>query len=244
MSDNQFLEGTWERLSQVAVKGAEYDSPERTWVGLLKLIYRYMDDTEKNQLIWLHGMAGIGKSTVAFTVAERMRGLKMTEWMSVEMQLAGTFFFLHKHTRPSGRDVNRAIHDNPALLDPDMPLYDQMEALFLKPLRKLQPRLCGYQPLTFVVDALDECTSESELTDLILSLTQALHEPDLPVTHILLTSHLELHISKVFQNEEHSFQELEACHPNFLQPSEVDLAKLASQAGKMFHCGIYNDEVY
>jgi hypothetical protein len=54
----------------------------------------------------------------------------------------------------------------------------------------------------FVVDALDECTSEPELTDLILSLAQALHDPDLPVTHILFTSCSETHISEVFQNEE------------------------------------------
>ncbi|KAG1739591.1 hypothetical protein EDB19DRAFT_1608555, partial [Suillus lakei] len=35
------------------------------------------------------------------------------------------------------KDVNRAIRDNPALLDPDTPLCDQMEALFLQPLRRL-----------------------------------------------------------------------------------------------------------
>ncbi|KAG1739590.1 hypothetical protein EDB19DRAFT_1635702, partial [Suillus lakei] len=57
-------------------------------------------------------------------------------------------------------------------------------------------------PLSFVVDALDECTSEPELTDFILSLARALRYPDLPVTHILLTSRSESHISKVMQNEE------------------------------------------
>ncbi|KAG1869447.1 hypothetical protein DFJ58DRAFT_723308 [Suillus subalutaceus] len=78
----------------------------------------------------------------------------------------------------------------------------QMEAFFLRPLRKLQSRLCGCPPLSFVIDALDERTSEPELTDLIVSLARALREPDLPVTHILLTSRPESHISKVFQNNE------------------------------------------
>jgi hypothetical protein len=100
------------------------------------------------------------------------------------------------------QDVNRVIHNNPALLDPDTPLCNQMEALFLQPLHKLQLRLCGCLPLSFVVNVLDECTSEPELTDLILSLAQALCEPDLPMTHILLMSHSELHICKAFQNEE------------------------------------------
>jgi hypothetical protein len=225
------LQGIWAKLSEVTVKGAQYNSPERhphpkclegTRVDLLKYIYGFLDDPEKNKLIWLHGTAGVGKSAVAFTVAERMRGLKVTEETKVEKRLAGTFFFSRKHTKrctaryffatlvhqlatnfPSIRkDVNRTIHDNPALLDPDTPLCDQMEALFLQPLRKLQLRLRGCPPLSFVIDALDECTSEPELTDLILSLAQALRDPDLPVTHILLTSRSETHISEVFQNEE------------------------------------------
>ncbi|KAG2338930.1 hypothetical protein BDR05DRAFT_939556, partial [Suillus weaverae] len=158
-------EGTWEKLSQVAVKGAEYDSRERqphpqclegTRVDLLNYIYESLDDREKNRLIWLHGTAGVGKSAVAFTVAERMRGLKVAEG-SKERRLAGTFFFSRKHTkrRTAGfffatlvyqiasnftsvqEDVNEAIKGNPALLDPDKSLRDQMEALFLRPLRRL-----------------------------------------------------------------------------------------------------------
>jgi hypothetical protein len=67
----------------------------------------------------------------------------------------------------------------------------------------------------FVIDALDECTpeslesefpdepsSESELTDLISLLGEALCEPDLPIIHILLTSRSEEHIRKAMQTEE------------------------------------------
>jgi len=56
--------------------------------------------------------------------------------------------------------------------------------------------------MTFVIDALAECTSEPELTDLTLSLAQALGDPDVPVTHILLTSRSEIHTSEAFQIEE------------------------------------------
>ncbi|KAG1771725.1 hypothetical protein EDD22DRAFT_795579, partial [Suillus occidentalis] len=185
MSDDQFLQGTWTKLSEVAVKGAQYNSRERqphpkclqgTRVDLLKYIHGFLDDTEKNRLIWLHGTAGVGKSAVAFTVADKMKDLKVREETNVEKRLAGTFFFSRKHTKrcTAGyffatlvyqlatnfssirNDVNRAIRDNPALLDPDTPLCDQMEALFLKPLRKLQLRLRGCPPLSFIVDALDE----------------------------------------------------------------------------------------
>ncbi|KAG0707184.1 hypothetical protein DFH29DRAFT_52040 [Suillus ampliporus] len=236
-------EGTWEKLSQVAVKGAQYDSRERqphpkclegTRVVLLNHIYELLDSQEKSQLIWLHGTAGVGKSAVAFTVAERMRGLKVTEG-SKEKRLAGTFFFSRKHTKrrttgyffatlayqlasnfPSVRlDVNRAILENPALLDHDTSLRDQMEALFLRPLRRLQLRLRECPPLTFIIDALDECTpeslesqsldestSESELADLISLLGEALCEPDVPITHILLTSRTEEHIRRAMHTED------------------------------------------
>ncbi|KAG1774669.1 hypothetical protein EV702DRAFT_1031561, partial [Suillus placidus] len=242
-------EGSWDKLAQVTVKGAEHDSRERlphpqclegTRVDLLKYIYEILDKHETNRIIWLHGTAGVGKSAVAFTVAERMRGLKMTAETRKENRLAGTFFFSRKHTnrRTTGRlfaslayqlaskftsvktHVNQAIVENPALLHPDGSLRNQMEALFLRPLRQLKYRLRECPPLTFVIDALDECTdslpesidhstiesfdenkSESELTELISLLAQALRDPDLPVTHILVTSRLEVHIHEAMQHE-------------------------------------------
>jgi len=220
---------SWERLYQIAVKGAEYDSPERqphpkclegTRVDLLDHIHGLLDNGEKSQMIWLHGTAGVGKSAVAFTVAERMKALKVSE-KSTEKRLAGSFFFSRKHTKrcrtgyffatlvcqlagnfPSIReDVNRAIRENPALLDPDKSLRDQMEALFLQPLLKLRFRLRDRPPSVFVVDALDECTSKTELADLISLLGQALSNPHIPVIHILLTSRLEAHIHEAIQEK-------------------------------------------
>ncbi|OJA18510.1 hypothetical protein AZE42_08716, partial [Rhizopogon vesiculosus] len=71
--DARSSEGAWEKLSQVAVKGAEYNSRERqphskclqgTRADLLSHIYGLLDNPEKSQLIWLHGTAGVGKSAV------------------------------------------------------------------------------------------------------------------------------------------------------------------------------------
>ena len=174
-----------------------------------------------SRLIWLHGTAGVGKSAVAFTVAERMRGLKVREDTKIETRLAGTFFFSREHTRrsttsdffatlayqlasnfPSVRThVNTAIRDNPAVLDPDKSLHDQMDALFLQPLRGLQFRLRECPPPVFVIDALDECKPET-IADLISLLGQALRQPDVPVIHILLTSRWEVHIREAMQEEE------------------------------------------
>ena len=70
-------------------------------------------------------------------------------------------------------NVIEAISNNLSLLDPDKFLPDQMEVLFLEPLRRLQLRLHAHPPVVFVVDALDEYTSEAETTDLITLLGQA-----------------------------------------------------------------------
>ncbi|KAG2146299.1 hypothetical protein DEU56DRAFT_170275 [Suillus clintonianus] len=299
--DVRVSRGIWEKVAQTAVKGAAYDSRERqphpkcwtdTRVVLLNRIYGLLDDREKSRLIWLHGTAGVGKSAVAFTVAERMRGLKVTEQIqtNIEKRLAGTFFFSRKHTKrcttgyffatfiyqlainfPSIRgDVIKAIHEDPALLDPDRSLQDQMEALFLRPLRRLRLRLLDCAPLAFIVDALDECMSKTEAADLISALSQALHAPDLPVVHILLTSRSEAHIREAMQEEEarlpiieipanmpaegvvttisldaidvdddifffllHSLKKLQNRH-NFPLPTEGELERLASRAGRRF----------
>ncbi|KAG1743438.1 hypothetical protein EDB19DRAFT_1827338 [Suillus lakei] len=234
MSQGQFLEETWLRLPKTAVNGAEYNSRERqphpkcltgTQVDLLDLIYGLLDDREKNRIIWLHGTAGVGTSTVAFNVTERMRACQ--NFPSIR------------------KDVKRAIRDDPVLLDPDTPLCNQMEALFLQPLRKLEDRLAGCSPLSFVIDVLDECTSEPELVDLIHFLAQALRDPGLPLTHIFVTSRSESPICKAFTGEviatailldgtNHSFGELASRHPDFPKPSEDQLGRLANRVGRRF----------
>ncbi|KAG2102798.1 uncharacterized protein F5147DRAFT_809804, partial [Suillus discolor] len=61
---SQSSAGPWEKLSRVAVLGAEYDSPERqphpkclegTRVDLLQFIHGLLDKQEKSQIVWLHG---------------------------------------------------------------------------------------------------------------------------------------------------------------------------------------------
>ncbi|KAG1825446.1 uncharacterized protein BJ212DRAFT_1294883 [Suillus subaureus] len=219
-----------------------------------------------------------------------MKGLKVTEEMNVETQLVGTFFFSHKHTNCSmtghffatlayqlatnfpsiQRDMNRAISENPAVLDSSKSLQDQMKVLFHQPLWHLESRLWECAPPVFVIDTLNECKPDT-VADLISLLGQTLHDPDLPVIHILLTSRSEKHIHKAIQKEEmhllvykipvntsgegvagtisldgkdvdkdiyiflqHSFTELQSCHPNFPQLLRDQLAWLASRAGRHF----------
>ncbi|KAG1765294.1 hypothetical protein EV702DRAFT_1204617 [Suillus placidus] len=284
-------EGTWEKLSQVAANGAEHDSRERhphpkclegTRVTLLDYIYGLLDKKEKNQIIWLHGTAGVGKSAVAFTVAERMKSLKVTEQTRIETRLAGTFFFSRKHMKrrttgyffatlayqlatnfPSVRThVNKAILENPALLDPDKSTTRMRQSAFGVHCRCLDE--C-------TSESINEDKSESELAELIFLLAQSLCDPELPVTHILVTSRSEGYIHEAMQNKdvrplvgeipvnlsgegvattisldgadvdediyrflEDSFRRLRLRYSTFLQPTQAQLERLANRAGRRF----------
>jgi hypothetical protein len=57
-------------------------------------------------------------------------------------------------------------------------------------------------PLVFAIDALGECTSETEIADIISLHSHALREPDQPVTRILLTSRSGAHIREAIDKEE------------------------------------------
>ncbi|OAX37157.1 hypothetical protein K503DRAFT_801444 [Rhizopogon vinicolor AM-OR11-026] len=198
--DPQSFQGHWERLSQVAAKGAEYDFCERrphpkylegTRIDLLDYIHGLNGDTSR--IIWLHGTVGVGKD----------ESLKMGG-VNCRNSTRGIVLFLLAINFSSVRDdVNSALCETPALLDPDKSLDDQMEALFLQPLRKLHFRLCDCPPPVFAVDALDGCTSETEVTDLISLLGQALCEPDVPMVHILLTSRSKVHVQEAIREGLH-----------------------------------------
>ncbi|KAG1777353.1 hypothetical protein EV702DRAFT_1045425 [Suillus placidus] len=229
LADSRSYEGTWEKLSQVAVKGAEYDSRERqphpkclqgTRVTLLDQLHGLLDSREESRLIWLHGTAGVGKSAVAFSIAERMRALKVKEqgyfFATLAYQLASNF--------PSIReDVNRAIRDNPALLDPDKSLRDQMEELFLQPLRRLRYSR-SEEHIRKAIQNKDGhplvCEIPVNTYGAGVAATISLDEADVDNDiHIYLA---------------HSFRELQSRHPDFPQPPRHQLARLASRAGRRF----------
>ncbi|KAJ8587183.1 hypothetical protein M405DRAFT_863967 [Rhizopogon salebrosus TDB-379] len=244
--DARLVPSTWKELSKVAAKGAEYDSPERrphpkclerTRVNLLGDIRGLLDNEKQSRLIWLHGTAGIGKSAVAFSVADIMRCQTLSETCTSEKRLAGTFFFSRKYEKrcttgylfatlvyqlatnfPSIRnDVNIAIGEDCAHLYPEQPLRKQMEALFIRPLRTLRWRLSGSPPVVFVIDALDECACEYETAELISLLGHALCDPTLPAVHILLTSRSEPHIHEAM----HKGNMLTLVHEILLDDADV-----------------------
>ena len=173
---------------------------EGTRTTLLTSIGRWMSGSlsgSKNPPLYvLDGIAGIGKSTVAITVAQRAADLKC---------LGATFLFTRdqENRRTSqgfvhtiayqlarsdmlyGEAIATAIDNNPDALD--KVLAQQFNLLVARPLDHLLKKRVA--PLVLVFDALDECVESdaSEILDLIIvSISK------LPKVKVSLTTRPEL----------------------------------------------------
>ncbi|KAF7967810.1 hypothetical protein HWV62_32965 [Athelia sp. TMB] len=136
-------------------------------------------DQSKN-ILWLHGPAGLGKSTVATTVAEYFR----------ELQRRGAFLFFDRNSKEESDpkrvistlayqvaehnvDIRAAVS---AAIEADRqvvsaPFASQFSSLLFEPLSKASALIEG--PIVVVLDALDECGDASSrriLLDILTSL--------------------------------------------------------------------------
>ena len=151
--------------------------------------------------VWLNGLAGVGKTSIAFTVAEELKRAG---------RLAATFFFSHKHAQKAAMviptiayqlaltfprirdDITRAVENDGILLSSDKSRSDQIRELIINPLHTLKFR--QETPYAIIIDALDECFSAEEAERLVTLLKETLSGPDLPIIHLLFTSRPEAHI--------------------------------------------------
>ncbi|KAL9045426.1 MAG: hypothetical protein Q9214_001526 [Letrouitia sp. 1 TL-2023] len=173
-----------QELSQLSVaEGAAFDSFHRqneprcisdTRVDILNRLYEWsqMDD---RCIFWLNGMAGTGKSTIARTIAANLDntgslGANFFFSRGVgDLGHAGRFVTTLAHqlanTIPLLKPyICKAITNNPRICYQD--LRKQWKELIIQPLLDSASQC---PPLTFVIDALDECDDEANMK-LILQL--------------------------------------------------------------------------
>ncbi|KAG1740647.1 hypothetical protein EDB19DRAFT_2039067 [Suillus lakei] len=208
-------EHAWNSLCDVAEYSGIFDSEKRqphsrcmnnTRVTLRKNLRQILDKRDRTN-IWLDGLAGVGKSSIAFSVAEEMKAAK---------RLVATFFFSHKHAQKAAAiiptiayqlalafprlrdDIVKAIERDKMLLSSEKCRRDQMQELVVKPLQMLRFR---ETPYTIVIDALDESFSAVEAARLVTLLTDALAGPDLPDIHLIFTSRPEAHIRAAMHSD-------------------------------------------
>ena len=195
------------------VVGAGYDSirsnaPSRCFEGtrtaILEKIRDWLDrpisDTTV-QIYWVNGLAGIGKSTLARTVAEDARRSGL---------LGASFFFsrqdneLSDPTRfiptiayqlASSFPVVRPVITEIFLRNPDvvkMSFMTQFNDLIIEPLRKMDHE----KPVLLVVDALDECSNSDDAASKLFHAIVA-RCAEVSFLRILVTSRPETYIKTI-----------------------------------------------
>jgi hypothetical protein len=203
-------------LSANTTHGAEVDSSERyppprchpgTRQWLTTSIKDWVqDDHRQSDFVWLWGYAGVGKSAVAQTVAERA---------ATDGQLGAAYFFSRLQGRDQYAKVWVTIAYQLALRIPsyranvarqlanDLDIWDkapsvQFKRLIAEPLASIPPS----SKFLVVLDGLDECQSEEaqlNIIELITSITRS--SPSSPLVW-MVCSRPERHIRALFSDSD------------------------------------------
>jgi hypothetical protein len=204
-------------LAQLPVAiGASYDSHDEehnarclpnTRTELLDQITNWASGQDSKPILWLNGMAGTGKSTIARTVAQllaRRRQLGASYFFKRgegERSYASRFFttvasdlIVREPDMLVG--INKALKEDPKIAQ--RAFRDQFEKLILQPLLQTKPassRKFGY---VIVVDALDECEQEEDARAILQLLARMKEIQQMPL-RIIITSRPEFHIRLGFK---------------------------------------------
>ncbi|XEV00997.1 hypothetical protein FSHL1_006284 [Fusarium sambucinum] len=175
------------------------------------------DTTGKSKAVfWLNGMAGTGKSTISRTISQ---------YLSQNGRLGATFFFKRGEAdrggisklvptiarqlamnQPSLRPhIHAAIRNNSTITNNTVKM--QFDTLIFDPLMKSPSEFSSESSITIVIDALDECDSETDIR-LILNLFAATKKIQCPRPRVFVTSRPDLPVRLGFRDVEDSYQDL------------------------------------
>jgi hypothetical protein len=190
---------------------------EGTQVLPLQEVRDWCEADDDKMILWLHGMTGTGKSTIARTVAAAVKARKWTDGTAVRegTELAGTFFFWHGSDETNRAKfliptlawclvraipalkpyILEAVNDNPDITSKTRAV--QWERLVFEPLSILNRSSPVTKHYLIVIDSLDECQDRQEVQR-ILELFAQLHGLPSAKIKILISRRSERHIRKAF----------------------------------------------
>ncbi|KAH9916669.1 hypothetical protein B0H21DRAFT_816167, partial [Amylocystis lapponica] len=163
------------------------------------------------RILWMHGPAGSGKSTIATTIANHF----------VAHHRSGAFVFFDRSRAEASRPAkvirtiayNLGCHDlyvqtalvkavnDEGNIDSIQPSV-QFSKLLTEPLHSAQSKHTSLGPIIIVIDALDECGTADERKTLLQLLSGDIVELP-PNYHFFITSRPEHDIVKHFSQNEH-----------------------------------------
>lgn len=206
-------------LAQKSVPGATIDSSFRSYPprchpdtrrSLRRRLIKWINDPGRQwRVLWVSGLAAVGKSAIAQTIAEEMGLLG---------RLGAAFFFsrLNHLDDPEGvvptlayqlatlhsqykQIITQRIVDDPMILEKN--LRSQFKALITEPFQVLMTQHPSTirEPLLVVLDGLDECKSKEAQCELIELINAQAQSDGCPLLW-MICSRPEWHLKTVFSN--------------------------------------------
>ncbi|KAF7970638.1 hypothetical protein HWV62_23364 [Athelia sp. TMB] len=194
-----------------------------TQQGRLKEIFDWLLTPSDQNVLWLCGAAGLGKSTIATTIATYFGGLhrrgaflffdRNSPLESAPSRVITTLAFqLAQQNADIRSALSDAIQKRPELVSD--PLVIQFQSLLVEPLSAAAQNIEG--PIIIVLDALDECGNASSRQNLLELLSKSLSK--LPSQfRILITSRPEHDIKGALDPCKH------ICAVNLSKSNDADI---------------------
>ncbi|RPA82949.1 hypothetical protein BJ508DRAFT_81699 [Ascobolus immersus RN42] len=180
---------------------------ENTRVAVLSEIRDWIDGDDKRSIFWINGMAGMGKSTIARTIAQEYNagGKLLSSFFfyrgsgtaSGGAKFVSTIAFdLARKSKAARGHILQTVTEDSKITRKS--LADQWRQLVLVPLIEMDDNSVA-SLLLLVVDALDECDSESDIRSILTLLADAeVSRIKSTKLRVLVTSRQDMPIRRAF----------------------------------------------
>jgi hypothetical protein len=224
---------------------------------VLKKLRLWAYNVQGEKVYWLNGMAGTGKTTIAYSLCEELASTctlaasffcsrQLPSCRDVNLILPTIAYQLARFSRPFRYALSRILEQDPDAHSQS--LADQFAKMILEPLRQVKHTMPS--DVVVVIDALDECDRSDSVSQLLQSLLS--NASDLPLKFFVTSrpepkiidwmvqrqgerDEFELHLhnieDSIVKEDIRTYLELE------LKPARLsgeDLARLVEQAGALF----------
>ncbi|KAG9101375.1 hypothetical protein FRC07_010315, partial [Ceratobasidium sp. 392] len=156
-----------------------------TRVDVLQELHRWAGGAIPERIYWLNGMAGTGKTTIAYSLSQELEkkqtlaasffcSRQLPECRNVNRIIPTIAYQLSRFSSPFRHILSSVLKSNPDVYN--KPIRDQFEQLITGPVNKVKDTLPNN--LVIAIDALDECDADTGIADILDVLLSQV--PDLP----------------------------------------------------------------
>ncbi|QRV92866.1 WD repeat-containing protein [Ceratobasidium sp. AG-Ba] len=229
-----------------------------TRVDILREMYDWTCDSTGERIYWLNGMAGTGKTTIAYSLCENLQrnnklaasffcSRQVPECRDVDRIVPSIVYQLSRLFFPFRRAVDDALQANPDVHN--QRIDKQFEKLLVDPLITVADKLPS--GITVVIDALDECEHEGSVAKILERLL--LYASALPIRFLVTSRPNAIIINRMRREKSEKVKKeirlhelkrwivqsdiktyIKAQFESHLTISETDIDTLAKQSGELF----------